>query len=310
MNIDPRHLTLVLAVTRHGSFNRAAEALGISQPALSKSIALLERRIGAKVFERGPHGSTLTPVGQVVTLRGENLEHLLRRMKEDVVKASRQEAGSLMIGATPSTMLGLVPDAVIRLVEHFPSLKVTVTEGLDDYLCPRLNKGEIDVLVGPILGLKRSDSSITETPVAEDQFFVTLPRGHPKAKAPSLSVADLCDERWLLPSPGSTFYRAIESVFITAGIPWPQNSVSTNSIFIHARMVASAGFVGISTSAQLIDRDHSIALVPLSGMQPRVLGVRKIANYAHSPMVTAFEDCLNLAAIELGLGPSAGLHAI
>ena len=54
MNIDPRHLTLVLAVTRHGSFNRAAEALGISQPALSKSIALLERRISAKVFERGP----------------------------------------------------------------------------------------------------------------------------------------------------------------------------------------------------------------------------------------------------------------
>jgi hypothetical protein len=93
-------------------------------------------------------------------------------------------------------------------------------------------------------------------------------------------------------------------VFITAGVPWPQNSIGTNSIFIHARMVASAGFVGISTSAQLIDRDHSIALVPLSGMQPRVLGMRKIANYAHSAMVKAFEDCLILTASELGLGPS------
>lgn len=305
MNIDPRHLTLVLAVTRHGSFNRAAEALGISQPALSKSIALLERRIGAKVFERGPHGSTLTPVGQVVALRGENLEHLLRRMSNEVVKATRQEAGSLVIGATPSTMLGLVPDAVIQLIERFPSIKVTVIEGLDDRLSPRLSNGEIDLLVGPIFGLERSDSVIAETPIAEDQFFVTLPRGHPKAKALSLSVADLLDERWLLPNPGSTFYRSIESVFITAGVPWPQNSISSNSIYIHAKMVASAGFVGIATSAQLIDRDYSIALVPLSGMQPRVLGVRKIANYAHSDMVKAFEDCLFQTASQLGLAPSA-----
>lgn len=301
MNIDPRHLTLVLAVTRHGSFNRAAEALGISQPALSKSIALLERRVGAKVFERGPHGSTLTPVGQVVALRGANLEHLLERMSDEVVKANRQEAGSLVIGATPSTMLGLVPNAVIRLVERFPSIKLTVIEGLDDQLSPRLNNGEIDLLVGPIRGLQRSNEGSSETPVAEDRFFVTLPRGHPKAKASSLSVTDLRDERWLLPNPGSTFYRAVESVFITAGVAWPQNSISMDSIYVRARMVASAGFVGISTSAELIDRDESIALVPLSGMQPRVLGVRKIANYAHSALVKAFEDCLVQTASELGL---------
>ncbi len=304
LNIDPRHLTLVLAVTRHGSFNRAADALGISQPALSKSIALLERRIGAKVFERGPHGSTLTAVGQVVALRGENLEHLLERMNDEIVKANRQEAGTLVIGATPSTMLGLVPDAVIRLVERFPSLKITVIEGLDDELSPRLNNGEIDVLVGPILGLEHSEATTTERPVAEDRFFVTLPRGHPKAKASSLSVTDLSDEHWLLPNSGSTFYRAIEAVFITAGVPWPQNSISSNSIFIHARMVATGGFVGISTSAQLIDRDHSIALVPLSGIQPRTLGVRKIANHAHSAMARAFEDCLILTARDLGLSLS------
>lgn len=309
-NIDPRHLTLVLAVTRHGSFNRAADALGMSQPALSKSIALLERRIGAKVFERGPHGSILTPVGQVVALRGENLEHLLGRMHDDIDKASRQEAGSLVIGATPSTMPGLVPDAVIRLTRRFPSAKVTVVEGLDDHLAPLLDTGEIDVLVGPVNTLPQCEGPSTSLPVAEDHFFVTLPRGHPKAKASSLSVADLSGERWLLPNPGSSFHRAIEALFITAGIPWPRQALCTNSIAIHARMVASGGFVGIATSAQMIDRDHAIALVPLSGIQPRMLGLRKIARHAHSAMVKIFEECLILTAAELGLGLAAGLDPL
>ena len=62
MRIDPRHLRIVLAIAQHGTFNRAAASLNMSQPALSKSISLLERALGVKLFDRGKQGTSLTEI--------------------------------------------------------------------------------------------------------------------------------------------------------------------------------------------------------------------------------------------------------
>ena len=63
LNIDPRYLANLLSVAKHGSFNRAAAAQGISQPALSNSIAQLERRLGVQVLDRTRSGSQLNEFG-------------------------------------------------------------------------------------------------------------------------------------------------------------------------------------------------------------------------------------------------------
>jgi DNA-binding transcriptional LysR family regulator len=73
MRIDPRRLLDLLAVARHGSFSGAAEALGVSQPGLSQSIALLEHGLGVRVLERSRHGARLTEPGEALVFHARAL---------------------------------------------------------------------------------------------------------------------------------------------------------------------------------------------------------------------------------------------
>jgi DNA-binding transcriptional LysR family regulator len=114
---------------------------------------LLERAIGAKVFERGARGSTLTPVGEIVARNARNVDCLLSRVHKEIQSHSVSVSGPITVGATPSMMLGLVPAALTRLSVEFPRMAVTLIEGLDGQLIPALERGEIDFLVGPLDGL-------------------------------------------------------------------------------------------------------------------------------------------------------------
>lgn len=306
MKLDPRHLRTVLAVVEHGSFNRAAEAMGVSQPAFSKSISLLERSIGAKVFERGARGSTLTAVGHVVARRAENLNQLLLRLDEEIEEAQQHREGPLIIGATPSLMLGLVPEALARLIEARPDISARIVEGLDDRMTSALSRGEIDLLVGPVKGLFPPLPEFVETEIAEDPYYVTLAPSHPLASVPALHLSDLKDERWILPNSGSTFYRGVEALFLAAGIPWPRNPLITNSLQMHARLIARAGYIGIATRAQLLTDDAMITAVPLADVPPRSIGVRRRALSFETPLSGEFLDHLRAASRDLGLNPPPG----
>ena len=84
MAIDPRQLANLLAVAKHGSFNRAAAALGLSQPALSNSIRQLERRLGVSVLDRTSSGSTLNEFGNILIRQAQTVEALLLQAGEEV----------------------------------------------------------------------------------------------------------------------------------------------------------------------------------------------------------------------------------
>ena len=83
MAIDPRQLANLLAVAKHGSFNRAAAALGLSQPALSNSIRQLERRLGVSVLDRTSSGSTLNEFGNILIRQAQTVEALLPLFEPD-----------------------------------------------------------------------------------------------------------------------------------------------------------------------------------------------------------------------------------
>src|SRR5437870_1313615 len=103
IRIDPRRLLDLLSVTRHGSFSGAAEATNVSQPGLSRSIALLEREVGQVVLERGRQGARLNTSGASLAFYAEALEALLERAKEDMRLRNLGLEGSLKIGVTPIT---------------------------------------------------------------------------------------------------------------------------------------------------------------------------------------------------------------
>jgi MFS family permease/molybdenum-dependent DNA-binding transcriptional regulator ModE len=151
VRIDPRRLLDLLAVARHGSFSAAAAALNVSQPGLSRSIALLEREVGAKVLERGRQGAQLNAMGVALIFHAEALEALLERAREDTRLRSLGLEGTVKLGVTP-TAAGIVPRALEILVKAAPKIHVSVTEGLDSEIAEMLRRGHVDLVVSRIGG--------------------------------------------------------------------------------------------------------------------------------------------------------------
>ena len=294
MAIDPRHLRLVLAVVEHGTFNQASKALGISQPALSKNIGLLEQRLGTKIFERGARGVTLTDAGQVIARSASNVHHILERTREEIAANRKAMSGPIVVGATPSMMLGLVPEALSHLARLEPHFKITIREGLDDQLTPALLMGEIDLLVGPLASLRTAteEYEVSQIELAREPFCIGFAPSHRLASAVEVHLAELADESWILPTQGSSFHRTVEALFIAAGIAWPTDVIETNSLHAHERLVVMTGRVAIVTRAQLVSRRTDIRAVPLVGAPLRPIGVRRRHGIVLPPLADRFLEQL------------------
>jgi LysR family transcriptional regulator, regulator of abg operon len=93
MTFDPRHVEILLAVTRAGSFSQAARELNLSQPSISAAIAQLERAAGVRLLDRGRHGAAPTRAGALLVHRAHALEHVLQQAQRDLELQARGVAG-------------------------------------------------------------------------------------------------------------------------------------------------------------------------------------------------------------------------
>ena len=146
---DPKRLLELLQIAKHGSYTRAAAAQGISQPALSNSIAVLERSLGVRLLDRTRHGATLTDFGRLLASHAESLDALLARASEDVRLKKLGMEGSLAVGISPVASVELVPNAIARVKHETPDISVRIYERPDDQLLESLRSGEIDAMVSP-----------------------------------------------------------------------------------------------------------------------------------------------------------------
>ncbi len=229
MRIDPRRLLDLLAVARHGSFSAAAEALNVSQPGLSQSIAQLEHGLGGvRLMERDRHGARLTPLGETLAFQARALEAVLARSKEEARLHTAGLAGSLRVGITPVTGASLAPQAVAALLRQAPGLDVSLVEGLDDELLAQLRARELDLVVSRVPAGLPAD--VAHEVLGDAEWVLIAHPDHPLAQRRSVRMADLAGQRWALPAGGSAFRRQMEIVFEAAGLAWPEGGVSSNSV--------------------------------------------------------------------------------
>ncbi|MBB4860314.1 DNA-binding transcriptional LysR family regulator [Novosphingobium chloroacetimidivorans] len=288
MLIEPRHFRVLLAVIEHGTFNRAAEALSVSQPAISKAIAQLERSLGARLFERGKQGSTPTAAGLIAARSATNIDWAMRHAQEEIRASAHNLVGPLVIGTTPSMLFGLLPRALSFLGKACPNASIIIRDGLDDLLLEALDKGEIELLVGPIDSLRPASDRIVQNTVAQEPLLLAVPHGHRLSERDELHVSELSDEPWILPIKGSSFYRIVEALFRTADQRLPANAFHMNSLVLQEQLVTRTGRLCFVTPAQFIDRTPPFKIVRLADAPVRSIGVRHRADLSLSPMATQF----------------------
>jgi DNA-binding transcriptional LysR family regulator len=300
MKIDPRRLLDLLMVARHGSFSGAAVATRISQPALSKSIGLLERELGARVLERDRQGARLNEFGTALARHAQALESLLAQSKEEMRLRLLGIEGPLAIGITPVTAVGLVPQALELLTRETPNISVSVIEGLDNEIKSMLRSRELDLVVSR-LGVGPEYTDIEEDPLILAGWSLITRPGHRLADLPSVSIKALGDVQWVLPAGGSAFRQQMEVVFTSAGLWWPSRGISTNSILAIKAIVMNTDCVTIM-SPRLVEVERSagrlcsVSLTDVSALRP--VGLMWRRGEELSPIATRFAKVLRSVARE------------
>ena len=188
--IELRYIRHLLAVASHKTVQDAADALNLTQPALTKSIARLEAELDAKLFDRRGRKLVLTELGQRLVARGEGLLRQVREVEEEVALWQGGGSGQINIGVDPEVELSMLPRVLERFVPAHSGVKVTVRSGHTGTLLPALLSGELHFLVTDAeLALERNDLEIER--LATDPLAAALRPGHPLVRKRKPTQADL-----------------------------------------------------------------------------------------------------------------------
>lgn len=242
--LEPRRLLEFLAIARAGSFSAAAEKIHVSQPALSQSMTMLEREMEVQLIDRGRHGARLNLYGERLAIFASALEELLNRAEEEIYLLSKGIEGKLVIGVTPITAIGVVPNVLGLLVKELPNISISMVDGLDDDLQYKLSTGNLDLVLGR-LPPNSEYENIEATPLFFSAWELILRADHLLAAKKSVSLRELSGVRWVLPAQGSAFRRNLESLFSSCSVPWPSPSITTNSVPAIKTIVMMTDYVSL-----------------------------------------------------------------
>jgi DNA-binding transcriptional LysR family regulator len=280
-----RQLRYFVAVAEESSFTRAAARLTIAQQSLSQQITLLERMVGAKLFERGSRGTALTEVGAVFLPEAQAVLARADAAMNVVGQAVRGEAGQLRLVFLATTANYLLPPVVRAVRERMPELRLSTEESTISHLVEGITNGRYDLAFSrpPLV-----DGLAARTVIAEEVCAV-LPEGHRLADRTELRLADLASDPWLL-TPRSSWepwHEFFDSEFREAGFE-PNVVYRDPSIQVLLGMVAAGvGVTQLARSSQSLRRS-GVVFVPLAGQTVSTQMVWLPAN--PSPVLPAVRD--------------------
>jgi LysR family transcriptional regulator, pca operon transcriptional activator len=224
-----RHLQGFLAVAQHRRVGRAADALSITQPALSKTLRELEVTLGSQLFRRDKKGMRLTRSGEVFLQHAAASVASLRHGVESIRIAASNGDHGVVAGALPNVASGLMPLVVGRFKGRSPQCIVRVLTGENASLLSLLRLGELDFVVGRLAQPEHMVGLMFEHLYLEPLVFVVRPK-HRLLKARRFKPSMVCDYPCLLPPSGTIIRDELDRFLIAEGMPRPKNVVETLSI--------------------------------------------------------------------------------
>lgn len=294
-NIDPRHLLHVRAIARAKSFAQASRDIGLSQPALSRSIAVLEDRLGVKVFDRHRTGAVLNAAGEILLRNADGLVDMLNRTTEEVQLAAREMQGPLSLGVTAGVVPKFLPDVLERLHRDGGGIQMTIETASADVLLARLEAGQFDLIVCPVFGKLTPSKGIEEESLFNDPFSIAYGPQGGFEHGDEVSVEEIIDRPWVLPGPGGNYVR---SFFDVANLPMPRDCITTSSLSLVISIVQTSNRVTLVSRTAAPGFGPALTTVPLKTSGRRMIGIMRRSAIRPSALAERLRGLLREVASE------------
>lgn len=207
--MDPA-LEVFIAVVEKQSFTRAAEALHMTQPAVSQYIRSLEQVLGTKLLDRSNKYVRLNPAGQIVYHHAREISGLYTRMQYLIDDMKHAARGNLTIGASYTYGEYVLPHLLAEMMVEYPAIKPAITIGNSKEIEELVGSGRLDV---GIIEREFRDERFRIEPIADDAMYVVVPTGHRYTERKGLRLADLREETWIVREVGSGTREAANQLF-------------------------------------------------------------------------------------------------
>jgi DNA-binding transcriptional LysR family regulator len=280
-------LHILMAVVQAGSMAKAARHLDTSQPNISKSIADLERALGVRLLDRHRQGVEPTGYGRALLSGGAAAFDELRQTVKKIEFLADPTAGEVRIGANPALAAGFASVVIDRLSRRYPRITFHLVSGFAEGLLEQLHERNVDFLIarrfGPI------DEERVDFEFLFDDVCVVVAGAQSRwARRRSIPLAELVNEPWVLPPPGSGIISIEMESFRAGGLEYPRTTVVTDSNEARMNLVGTGRFLTIFTESTL--------RVPTKRSELRILPVKLSSARFPNGIVTLKNRTLNPVA--------------
>lgn len=225
--MELRQLTHFLAILDAGSLTGAAARIGLTQQALSRSLARLEEHLGGHLFEREARGMVPTRLGESIAEHARQVVAESGRLRLAASAELGLERGRLVVGLSPIAATSRLGGQVMRFAIKNPKIRIDVESGIDRDFISSLHRGEIDIALSAQSAAM--EDSVLLDQLTEERWGVAGCETN-RQLAGARHLADLAGAHWVIGRNTAMLDAQIAESFTTAGLPTPQPGIMTTSV--------------------------------------------------------------------------------
>ncbi|WP_322047634.1 LysR family transcriptional regulator [Paraburkholderia sp. J67] len=235
-------LRVLLALAQHGSMHEAARSVHVSQPALSKAIAELERELGVTLISRSVRGVSLTNYGRALVKRASVVEHELRHALEDIESMRGHAEAQLNIGFSAVASSGPLPEAIAAFRARFPAVTIRAYELRPQQILEGLREGHLDLaLISTNSGT--GTAAFQWEPLFSVGMIVAARPGHPLGR--TTRIRSLADAEWLTLDPLDDAGSPLASLMRLHRLEMPRKVVQSGSNLLGLQLATCTDLISV-----------------------------------------------------------------
>ncbi len=305
------HLLNFLSVIRCGSINKASDELHISQPALTRSIKLMEERLGVPLLDRTSSGVLPNDFGKALLPHLQKVEASLQEGLYEIESLRGTDTGKVCFGASPVLVERIVPMALESFVARWPNVTVEFVEAIKVPLLEQLADRYFDFVIAN-MSFEEDEPGLLQEELFTDRLVIVARPDHPIAKHAAITLHDLVHCKWVLPTEVSLLRPRLKNVFRVEGLDLPGFAVETASLHVTKYLVLHtdriAAFPTVMVEGEL-RRGSLVELEGRWGFVTRSFGIFLRKGVSLSPAAKGLIGQLKRAVRNLGFRRESELMA-